>query len=71
MSSDRSWIVELDIAIDADSWLSNSLRFVTWDEADSYGVSLQSRWSAIRRFRVVEVSQPPNARFLAGVIYRL
>jgi hypothetical protein len=36
----------------------NALRFDTLEEAESYGVNLAMRWTAVRDWRVVDTSEP-------------
>lgn len=43
------------IADSSGVWAGNGLRFDTHDEATSYALDLQARWTAVREWRVVEV----------------
>lgn len=42
------------------AWTSNAQRFATREQADAAGNDLFSRWIAMRAFRVVPSSDPPN-----------
>jgi hypothetical protein len=46
-----------------DEWVSNGLRFATYDEANNYGYELLSRWYVPDKHRVVESDEPVNYRF--------
>ena len=43
-----------------DKWVSNSLRFNTEKEAESYAVHLINRWTAVRETRVVQSTDEVN-----------
>jgi hypothetical protein len=54
-----SYKVEINAAGDPpDSWVSNALRFSSWDRADKYGLDLMWRWTAVKEYRVVESTDP-------------
>ena len=61
-----SFKVEVQTAGDGDSWSSNAIRLPTHEEALSYGVDLQGRWTAVRALRVVESDDPPNYQWVQG-----
>lgn len=42
------------------NWASNSLRFKTKEEAESYGLDLAMRWTAVRDWEVQESEDEPN-----------
>lgn len=64
-----SWAVEIQTHdADLDSWFGNSFRFTHMGEADSYAINLQQRWPAVRRYRIVQATDLPNATYLNGVI---
>lgn len=42
------------IADSSGKWAGNGLRFDTQQEAESYALDLQARWTAVREWRVVE-----------------
>lgn len=44
-------------------WCSNGLAFATKEEAETYGVNLMIRWSAVRDSRAVKSDEPVNYRF--------
>ena len=46
--------VEVQTAGDGDHWAGNGLRFDTKEQAESYGLDLAMRWTAVKDFRVVE-----------------
>jgi hypothetical protein len=43
------------IADSSGKYVGNALRFDTVDEAKSYGADLFMRWTAVRKWRVIEV----------------
>lgn len=57
----RSYACEV-IADRTDNWLPNGLRFRTKEAADAYGSDLASRWTAVKKYRVVPSIANPNQR---------
>lgn len=43
------------IADSTGKWIGNGLRFETREEAEKYGVTLFSSWTAVQSWRLVEV----------------
>lgn len=52
-----SWKPEV-IADDSGKWVGNAIRFETQSEAYDYVLGLQTRWSLVRKVRVVESDDP-------------
>jgi hypothetical protein len=42
------------------TWDGNSLRFATFQEADTYAADLAMRWTAVKDIRVTESTDPVN-----------
>lgn len=42
------------IADNSGTWTGNGLRFETVDEAEKYAIDLAGRWTAVRRWRVLD-----------------
>jgi hypothetical protein len=62
-----SYKVEVNTAGDPpDAWNSNLLRFESKEDADTYGVSLAMRWTAVKDFRVAESEDPVTHRMVPG-----
>jgi len=53
----QSYAAEV-IADDSGKWVSNGLRFATAAEAKAYVMDLYSRWTAVRKYRVVPSLDP-------------
>lgn len=67
-----SWRVEIQTHdADLETWIGNTFRFTTEEEANDYGVNLHQRWSAVRRFRLVESADDPNSTFRDGFVIPL
>ena len=62
-----SFIVEVQ-ADSTGKWVSNYLRFPTKSEAEAYAVDLAGRWTAVRDWRVGEISEPANYQYHDGKI---
>lgn len=60
-----SWAPEV-IADSSGKWVGNALRFATKEEAEGNVASLKWNWNEVRETRVVESSDPPNYRWVAG-----
>lgn len=56
-----SWKCEV-LADSSGVWCSNGLAFATKEEAETYGIDLALRWSAVRDSRAVESDEPVNYR---------
>lgn len=50
------WKAEV-IADDSGEWCGNQLRFDTREQAEAYARDLYSRWTAVRQWRAVEVTE--------------
>ena len=46
------------------AWVSNRLRFATYQEAVEYVCDLAGRWTWVTETRVVETGDPVNYRYL-------
>ena len=44
------------IADNSGTWVGNALTFETHEEAEKYVIDLYSRWTAVRKWRVVEIT---------------
>jgi hypothetical protein len=55
----QSWKPEVQ-ADATDQWYANALRFATKEEAEMSARSLASRWSSVRKWRVMESDDPVN-----------
>jgi hypothetical protein len=53
----QSWKPEVQ-ADATDQWYANALRFATKEEAEHSARDLASRWSAVRKWRVIESDDP-------------
>lgn len=42
------------------TWVYNSLRFATREEAARYGLDLMMRWTLVREYEVHESDEEPN-----------
>jgi len=56
----ESWTPEV-IADESGRWLGNGLRFLTKEDAEAHAATLKTRWSAVRKTRVVPSAEEPNA----------
>ena len=55
----QSFVAEV-IADDSGQWVANGLRFATEAEAKTYAIDLWSRWTAVRKYRVIPSLDPVN-----------
>lgn len=60
-----SWKAEV-ITNREGNWVSNRLRFASFDEAYNYVSDLGKRWTMVSDIRVVESNDPVNYRYLNG-----
>lgn len=58
-----SWAAEV-IADSSGEWVGNKLRFATKQEAEQYVSDLEGRWTAVRKTRVVESTDPVKLHLL-------
>ena len=58
----KSWKPEV-VADSNDEWCGNAIRFATREEADAYNDDLMRRWSSVRGWRSIELSDPVNYRW--------
>ena len=47
-------------------WVTNALRFATKEEADAWGVDLDSRWTLPKELEARPSDDPVNHRFAGG-----
>ena len=59
------------IADNSGNWVGNALRFASREEAEAYGQDLESRWTLVRKMRVVESEDPVNYKFVEGRVQAL
>ena len=62
-----SWMAEVQ-ADSTGTWVTNACRFATEREAVLYGQDLMRRWSAARKVRAAESSDPVVCRFDDGLV---
>jgi len=55
----NSFKVEV-IADSSGQWLGNACRYATREDAETSALNLVGRWLAVRDWRVVESSDPPD-----------
>lgn len=61
-----AWKPEVMVAGEPGKWHGNALRFATMEEADANAANLMGRWMAVMEYRVVEVDEPINYRWIVG-----
>ena len=54
------------VADSSNTWTGNALRFAEKWDAEEYAADLSFRWTAVRRWRVVESADPVNAFWADG-----
>lgn len=50
------------IADNSGTWAGNALTFKTIDEAEAYATGLSLRWTAVRQWRVIDMSTDKPVR---------
>lgn len=65
-----SWKMEV-VADNSGKYCDNALRFASQGEAEAYAQNLQSRWTLVTAWRVVQSDEPVNYAYKNGNLMRV
>lgn len=59
---------KIEVNVDGDKWDGNAIRVATEAEADACGKDLYSRWTLVKKYRVVPSDDAVNYTFVNGAL---